>query len=152
VFFYLVRHGNAVTAAENPGRPLSPAGRAGVERIAQLACERDVKVSLIHHSGILRAQATAEILARYLMPPLGVERLAGLLPEDDPVIAMAELEEAKDSIMLVGHLPHLNRLAALLVAGDPDRTVIEFSPATMVCCAKASGRWKIDWKLAPPPN
>jgi phosphohistidine phosphatase len=148
MFFYLVRHGEAMSSSDNPVRPLSRAGRAGVERIAQLARERDVKVSAIYHSGILRAEETAAILAEHLTPPLGVGQRAGLLPEDDPAFAKAELEEAQDAIMLVGHLPHLNRLAALLVASDPNRQVVEFSPATMACCAKEGGRWKIAWKLA----
>lgn len=148
MFFYLVRHGEAMSSADNPARPLSPAGRTGVERVAQLARERDVKISAIYHSGILRAEETAAILAEHLMPPLGVGRGAGLLPEDDPIIAKAELEEAQDSIMLVGHLPHMDRLAALLVAGDPNRRVVEFSPATMVCCVKEGGRWRIAWNLA----
>jgi phosphohistidine phosphatase len=148
MFFYLVRHGEAMSSADHPARPLSPAGRAGVERIAQLARERDVKISVIHHSGILRAKETAAILAEHLTPPLGVKQCAGLLPEDDPAFARADLEEAQDSIMLVGHLPHLNRLAALLVASDPNRVVVEFSPSTMACCAKEGGRWKIAWKLA----
>lgn len=148
MFFYLVRHGEAMSSSDNPARPLSRAGRAGVERIAQLARERDVKISVIYHSGILRAEETAAILAEHLIPLLGVGQRAGLLPEDDPAIAKAELEEAQDSIMLVGHLPHLNRLAALLVASDPNSQVVEFSPATMACCAKEGGRWKIAWKLA----
>jgi len=148
MFFYLVRHGEAMSLADNPARPLSRAGRAGVERIAQLARERDVNISVIYHSGILRAEETAAILAAHLTPPLGVEQRAGLLPEDDPAFAKADLEEAQDSIMLVGHLPHLNRLAALLVASDPNRVVVEFSPSTMACCAKEGGRWKIAWKLA----
>jgi phosphohistidine phosphatase len=148
MFFYLVRHGEAMSSADNPARPLSRAGRAGVEKIAQLARERDVKISVIYHSGILRAEETAAILAVHLTPPLGVERRAGLLPEDDPALAKADLEEAQDSIMLVGHLPHLNRLAALLVASDPNRQVVEFSPATMARYAKEGGRWKIAWKLS----
>jgi phosphohistidine phosphatase len=148
MFFYLVRHGEAMSSAENPVRPLSRAGRTGVERNARLARERDVKISAIYHSGILRAEETAAILAAHLTPPLGVEQHAGLLPEDDPALAKADLEEAQDSIMLVGHLPHLNRLAALLVASDANRSVVDFSPAMMACCAKEGRRWKIAWTLA----
>ncbi|HEY5992064.1 MAG TPA: histidine phosphatase family protein, partial [Candidatus Udaeobacter sp.] len=82
---YLVRHGDAVPAAENSERPLSPAGLEAVEQIARVARERQVRVSAIYHSGILRAKETAEILAKHLMPPSGVKAIAGLLPEDDPI-------------------------------------------------------------------
>jgi phosphohistidine phosphatase len=35
-------------------------------------------------------------------------------------------------MMLVGHLPHLARLAGLLLAGDPDRPVIAFGQGGLV--------------------
>ena len=105
--------------------------------------------SAIYHSGILRAKETAEILAKYLMPPSGVKAIAGLLPEDDPLAGKAELEAATDPIMLVGHLPYMSRLAALLVRGDREATVINFEPAAIVCCSKTAAQWKIDWHLAP---
>jgi phosphohistidine phosphatase len=145
----LVRHGDAVSATDNPDRPLSPGGRAGVERLGQLGRERGVKVSAIYHSGILRAQQTAAILAEHLAPRRGIEQRAGLLPDDDPAVMKAELEEARESVLLVGHLPYLSRLAGLLITGDPDRTVVEFSPATMVCFVNEHSQWNIAWKLNP---
>jgi phosphohistidine phosphatase len=149
VIAYLVRHGDAVAAAANPARPLSQAGREAVEQIARLARERQVGVSVIYHSGILRAEETAEILAQQLMPPAGVKAISGLLPDDDPVAGKVELEAAADPVMLVGHLPYMNRLVALLVRGDPEATVINLQPAAMVCCSKVAAQWKIDWHLAP---
>ena len=146
---YLVRHGDAVPASENPERPLSQAGREAVEQIGRLARRRKVRVSAIYHSGILRAKETAEILARHLLPPLGVQAIAGLLPEDDPTTGKAEVEAAIDPILLVGHLPYMGRLAALLLHGDMEATVINFEPAAMVCFSKIAARWKIDWHLAP---
>lgn len=150
VNFYLVRHGEAVSAAENPQRPLSRAGRETVEQVGQLARERHVQVSAIYHSGILRAKETAEILAKHLPPLSGVKAISGLLPEDDPIAGKAEMEAATEPIMLVGHLPYMRRLAALLVYGDRDAAGIDFQPAAMVCCAKSGTQWKIDWYLAPP--
>jgi phosphohistidine phosphatase len=149
VIAYLVRHGDAVAAAANPARPLSQAGREAVEQIGRSARERQVEVSAIYHSGILRAQETAEILAKHLKPPSGVKAISGLSPDDDPVAGKAELEAAADPIMLVGHLPYMNRLVALLVRGDPEATVINLQPAAMVCCSKVAAQWKIDWHLTP---
>ena len=45
--------------------------------------------------------------------------------------------------MVVGHLPHLNRLAALLISGDVELGLMEFPPATMVCCSRDGSKWKI---------
>ena len=147
---YLVRHGDAVSANENPQRPLSAKGREQVEHTARFALARKIQVSTIYHSGILRALETAQIFAQLLTPPLGLVEHAGLLPEDDPAVVKAELDIGEDSILLVGHLPYLNRLASLLVTGDPDRVVVELTPAMMVCCSKQNDRWNIDWTSAPP--
>jgi phosphohistidine phosphatase len=146
---YLVRHGDALSAHVDPQRPLSARGRAEVAELARLALCREVEVVELRHSGILRAQETAEILAGYLKPPGGVHPTAGLLPEDDPEIAKAELEAADQPILLVGHLPYLSRLAALLVKGDAARSIGEFSPATMLCCTKTGAGWRIEWRIAP---
>jgi len=148
VNFYLVRHGDALSAAENPRRPLSSEGRRRVEDTASLALKRNIQVSAIYHSGILRAQETAEILAARIIPAASVAQINGLLPEDDPLVLRAELEAAADSILLVGHLPLMNRLAGLLVNGDPERPAVEFFPATMACCTRAAPRWKISWQLS----
>jgi phosphohistidine phosphatase len=51
--------------------------------------------------------------------------------------------------MLVGHLPHLNRLLALLIKGDDESQVMELPPAAMVCCSNETSKWKISWTLTP---
>jgi phosphohistidine phosphatase len=149
VNFYLVRHGEAVSEISDPRRPLSPAGRAAVNHLARLAATRAVAVSAILHSGILRAQQTAEILAEFFAPSAGVRSAAGLSPEDDPAIVAADLAEAHDSVILVGHLPHLARLTALLVTGDSERETMHFAPAMMACLARTGTGWTIAWTLEP---
>ena len=144
---YLVRHGAAVQQGSDASRPLTDAGRKAVEQLAEAAAEKRVWVAEIVHSGILRAQQTAEIIAERLSPPRGVRAAEGLLPQDDPMIAKAELESAAEPLMLVGHLPHLARLAGLLVTGDSEREAAQFLPATLVCCSREDGLWKISWIL-----
>jgi len=143
-----MRHGDAVAAIEDPERPLSRSGRQGVENTARAVLERGVKISAIYHSEILRAQETAAIMADFVRPAAGVAFLAGLAPDDDPAIAEAELAGAEAPVLLVSHLPLLSRLAALLVQGDSERPVVEFSPATLVCLCKSPAGWEIDWKIA----
>lgn len=147
--FYLVRHGDALTATENPARPLAPEGRRRVEESARLALERRVQPAVIYHSGILRAAETAAILASYFPSAQRVEPITGLLPDDDPVIIKAELDLADTSLMLVGHLPFMSRLTGLLLHGDPERAAVQFSPASMVCCARSAAEWRIVWQIAP---
>ena len=145
---YLVRHGDALAAHIDAQRPLSARGREQVAELARLAVGRGVQVAEIRHSGILRARESAEILAGYLTAPQGVSESAGLLPEDDPEIGKAELDAADQSFMLVGHLPYMNRLAALLVKSAAP-AAIEFTPATMLCCSKVGALWQIEWRMAP---
>ena len=148
---YLVRHGEAVSERLDPERPLTSSGREEVQRMALMAVAKNVQVSAIFHSGILRAKQTAEILAEHLQFNLGVEQLSGLLPQDDPAVAKGELEAVASPIILVGHLPHLNRLIALLVSGDVESGAMELPPATMVCCSNDGSKWKISWTLTPRP-
>ena len=141
--FYLVRHGEAVSQALNGERPLTPGGRRDVERLGQAAAKRGIQPGEIFHSGVLRAQQTAEILSESLRPVEGVRDLAGLRPDDDPVIAKAELESSTVSLMLVGHLPHISRLASFLVAGNSDQELVQFAPATVLGLSYENYRWKI---------
>jgi phosphohistidine phosphatase len=150
VYAYLVRHGEAVAQMDDPKRPLSLKGRGDVQRTAQLALQGDIQVSAIYHSGILRALETAQIMADILAPPLGLHLHSGLLPEDDPAIVKAELDLMEDPVAVVGHLPHLNRLAALLTSGDTKRAVVEFLPAMMIGFERQNQQWKIIWRSDEP--
>lgn len=152
VDFYLVRHGEAISATLDPQRPLSRLGRQDVERLARCAIARNVRPAAIFHSGILRAQQTAEILAQYVSPPAGVQSISGLLPEDDPMVAKGELEASERSLALVGHLPHMNRLLALLIHGEVQKESADFRPATMVCCSFDGDTWKISWTISHKPS
>ena len=145
--FYLVRHGEAVSQALNGERPLTSGGRRDVERLGQAAAKRGIQPDKIFHSGLLRAQQTAEILSESLGPVKGVRESVGLRPDDDPVIAKAELESSTVSLMLVGHLPHISRLASFLVAGNSDQELVQFAPATVLGLSYENYRWKILWKL-----
>jgi phosphohistidine phosphatase len=145
--FYLVRHGEAVSQAVDGRRPLTPQGRRDVERIGRAAAERGIKPGQIFHSGLLRAQQTAEILSESIGAIEGVRELVGLRPDDDPAIVKAELEASTVSLMLVGHLPYMSRLTSCLVTGDADRQLVEFAPATVLGLSYEDNRWKILWKL-----
>lgn len=146
---YLVRHGEAKPEAEDPTRPLTERGKDEVRKVAQHAARKGIRVFDIWHSGKLRAQQTAEILAEALSPAQGVKGVEGLAPLDEPAGIQEELERAEGNLMLVGHLPHLSRLAGLLLAGDAHREVVQFLPATLVALAQMEGGWAVQWILTP---
>ncbi|MBI3458318.1 MAG: phosphohistidine phosphatase SixA [Candidatus Rokubacteria bacterium] len=148
---YLVRHGEAKPDTEDPARPLSGRGRDEIERVAREATRLSFRVAEIRHSGLLRAQQTAEILAAHLAPARGIRAVDGLRPDDDPEGIRPECEAAADPVMLVGHLPHLGRLAALLLVEDPERELIPFETGTMAALARTEGRWVVLHVLVPGP-
>jgi phosphohistidine phosphatase len=144
---FLVRHGQAAVRADDPSRSLTDLGAEIVERVAAMAARAGIKVDEVRHSGKERARQTAEILAEALKPPRGLNAVTGLNPEDD-VQSMAETLQREDgSLMLVGHLPFMGRLAGLLVAGDPDAMVVRFQTASMVRLVRENGSWSVDWNV-----
>lgn len=125
---YLLRHAEAVDATETPSgtdeeRALTPRGRRRARALAHALRQRGIACDLIWTSPLVRARQTADILARGLRvgrPPVVVELLA---PDQPPRPLIAELQGLRplpDALMLVGHEPHLSRLAALLCTGDPE--------------------------------
>jgi phosphohistidine phosphatase len=146
---YLVRHGTAASGPDDRLRSLTPAGRAEVLATARALAAHRVAVAEIRHSGLSRARETAEILGGSLAPPQGIHAATGLAPEDDPAVAAAELELAAQPLMLVGHLPHLARLAAALVGGVALER-IAFAPATAVGLRRRPDGWELE--LVVPPR
>ena len=147
-----MRHGETLPGVPDGRRALSERGRSAVTAVAQRARARGVAVDRIYHSGILRAQQTAALVAEVLTPAEGVRELAGLCPDDNPFIVQAELAGASQPIMLVSHLPYVGRLTSLLTSGDSGGSVIEFAPATLVCLTRHAGGWKLRWSISPVPR
>lgn len=147
---FLVQHGKALPRDKDPERGLTEEGILEVERIANLAKEHDVKVSTIKHSGKKRARQTAEIFAATLKPKGGVQEVSGLNPLDD-VSEMAVNLDSADDLMLVGHLPFMEKLTSYLIIGSVDKSVIKFQNGGIVCLDEdpESESWFIKWTLLP---
>ncbi len=147
---YLVQHGKSFSKEQDPEQGLTPEGEAEVRRIAEVARNYRVSVSLIRHSGKKRARQTAEIFAVALDPPQGVQEMAGLNPLDDVTLIASQLVPAQN-LMLVGHLPFMERLAGYLITKHTDVRVIKFQNGGIVCLDRDSegGPWFIKWSLMP---
>ena len=150
---YVVQHGKSLPKNEDPEKGLSSEGKQDTERIAGVANGYGVTVSAIFHSGKKRARETAEIVAKVLRPKKGVEVRSGMNPLDDVQAFSANLHQDQD-IMLVGHLPFLERLIGFLIAGDPNLTVFKLQNSGIVCLApvEQTGRLAIRWALMPAVN
>lgn len=147
---YLVQHAAAKPKEDDPDRPLSAQGRVDIDRMATFLARNDVALESIRHSGKTRAAQTADVLSDRLQPVAGVSAVEGLKPLDDPMPWAERLKGEQDNLMLVGHLPFVARLAALLVAGDPNVEVVRFQPGGVLCLERDdAGAWAIAWLVVP---
>ena len=145
---YLIQHGEAKRKEEDPARPLTENGKAEVERVGRFLAKIGVKVDQILHSGKLRAAQTAELIAKYVKPMKKVEAVKDLDPLADPRIWAERLNKGENDLILVGHLPHLKRLASLLLTGREDLEIVRFRYGGVVCLEKNEG-WSILWMIRP---
>jgi phosphohistidine phosphatase len=146
---YLVQHGESEPEEVNPARPLSARGRQQAQSVAALAARLKLDVYQIRHSGKTRAADTASILGEALSPRGGIVAVSGLNPNDDVGPIADVLTQEKQTLMLVGHLPFLSRLAGLLVAGNPDVPVIKFQYAAINCLEREQDKWQVAWIVTP---
>ena len=147
---YLVQHGEAKPKDVDPERRLTEKGRRDVEKVAAFLRPLGLAVAAVWQSGKPRARQTAEILAGALEAKAGVVERAGLAP-NDPVAPVAEqFNDAAEDTMIVGHLPFMGKLAALLVAGDESAAVVAFRNGGVVCLERNDdGAWSVRWAVTP---
>ena len=147
---YLVQHGTSLAKDIDPERGLSNEGVQEVERIAQTAQEHNLLVKKIVHSGKKRAEQTAELFNQYLQANEVVQQSSGLSPMDD-VIAFAQQLQPESEVMVVGHLPFMEKLTGYLTTGDENKTVFSFQNGGIVCLDKSpeDSFWQIKYSLMP---
>ncbi len=150
MFLYLVQHGEAKKEEEDPSRGLTKKGMDDVWKTAtfvQKIISPDVKIV---HSGKTRALQTARIIADFVKPKVDAAEAADLAPMDDPGMWAGKLREMTDNIMLVGHLPHLAKLAGLLLCDNATKPVVEFRMGGIVCLKRSDdGTWSLLWAVVP---
>jgi len=146
---YLVQHGNALSEHEDPARPLSQQGREDVAKVASFIKPLGLAVDL-WHSGKARASETAEILSHSLKLGKDMVEHAGLAPDDDVEEMAAAVMASQDDIMIVGHMPFLNKLASLLLSDVESASIVGFKQGSVVClnCSEECN-WQLDWMVTP---
>jgi phosphohistidine phosphatase len=147
---YLVQHGLSLGKDKDPTKGLSEEGISTTTMIAQVAKGYKVEVLGIYHSPKKRARQTAELMSTVILPQAGIQEKSGLLPLDDVALLAGNLA-TQDQLMLVGHLPFMERLCSLLVTGTPEYRVFKFQNSGIVCLDQAddSPFWFIKWALMP---
>ena len=147
---YLVQHGRSLPKEIDPDQGLSEHGRSEVEQIARKAKKCGLHISEIIHSGKTRARQTAEIFAVHLTPGRQPSVSAGLNPLDN-VEPYAQTLAGRDDLMIVGHLPFMERLASYLIIGSSEPPVVRFVNGGIVCLEQdlQRGIRMVRWALTP---
>lgn len=147
---YLAQHGNAVSKEEDSLRPLGEQGRQDVRNMASRLGDAGIQVTRVWHSGKLRAEQTAEILARRILSGRKIESIRGLGPNDPVAEFASDADVWDEDLLVVGHLPFMSRLVSLLMVRDAEHELVRFSPGSVVCLERdAADRWGITWMLRP---
>ena len=147
---YLIQHGEAKPEAEDPERSLTARGEKEVMAVSKVAGGLQIRPSKIYHSGKLRARQTAEIIASALKISDLVQPATGLNPNDDIHLWAERISKEKEDLMLVGHLPFLEKLTSLLLCGDENARLVLFRYGAIVCLDQKEDKgWAVRWILTP---
>jgi phosphohistidine phosphatase len=145
---FLVQHGEAKPDTEDPGRSLTLKGEDEVQRVASVAQKMGLAPTKIFHSGKHRSRQTADIFGEALKQL--AEAAPGLNPNDDIRPWADRIARERGDLLLVGHLPFLEKLTSFLLVGDENARLVRFRYGAIVCLEpKEDGKWAIRWLLSP---
>lgn len=157
---YLLRHGKAVEREasgreDDDSRPLTNVGCERTRLVAQGMRRLGLEFDLILSSPLTRARETAEIVAG-VFDGAGLLRVSDRLAEENALGGLIDeiraLAPEPESLLLVGHEPHLGELASLLLGADSPLP-IHFKKAGLCCLSVAgiaAGRCAVlEWLLTP---
>ena len=145
---YLIRHAIAFDRdplrwPDDGERPLTPDGTKAFRKAARGLPEAIGDVDLVLSSPLLRARQTASIACKRAdwPEPIVCEPLA----QPSAVDTLEALREhaSAASVALVGHEPHLHRLAGYLLTGDEEAVPFEL---------KKGGAARITFAVGPQPG
>ncbi len=147
---YLVRHGDAVSANDDLGRPLSETGRRQVDLLARFLAARGVTVARVCHSGKQRAEQTAARLVAAVAPGVQIETVADATPNDPARPLFRTIYTWQEDSLVAGHLPHLSCLVSRLLFEVELPWAFDFQPAAAACLERnAEGHWSLAWFVSP---
>jgi phosphohistidine phosphatase len=140
---FLVQHGEAVPEEVNAERPLSEKGRDQAHRAAELIKKMPEYPALILHSGKKRARETAEIIS-FTLGGVRMETREYLNPRDDTAAVSKELAGSELSVMVVGHMPFLGKLASRLFGLDEERETVDIMQASPLVFSRYGRAYVLD--------
>lgn len=145
---FLVRHGESVST-DNAEPTLSETGIRQTQEVARFLKQCRVEIDEMIHSEKWRAQQTAQIMGQIAAPDLTLIPRTGLKPNDPIEPLLEEIAAFDRNVMVVSHLPFLEKLLATLVMGSESSSPIELCGSCVVCLQGSGLSWQIAWVISP---
>lgn len=140
-------------------RKLTSGGIRKIELLADFFNKNNsLSIDQIYHSPLVRAKQTAEYFNTFMDNKLSVEEWSSLRPNDHPSLISDYIETLNRNIMLIGHLPHLERLASYLLCGDADKKIVNLNKCGLICLENVLSlehypvkkfSWILNWAMSP---
>ena len=147
---YLVRHGEVSTREVFPNSPLSKKGKADVFKMGKFLKDADVKIDVLWHSKKVRAVQTAQILAKIIeIDQEKVVEKEELSPNAPANNMLKQIIKENRNLMIVGHLPFLQKLSSLLLVNSEYEELIKFPLGGVVCLKREGDKWHLLWEVIP---
>ena len=143
-----MQHGEAEAKEVDPERPLTAEGARGIRVLAMHMQNMGVQLDKVFHSGKLRAEQSAGLVADVLSPGVQPVQAAGLNPNDDPVTIVSDIDQIGENILIASHMPFVSRLCSVLLTGTTDAEFASL-PGTLFCLEKSEGKWRLAYMLRP---
>lgn len=156
---FILRHAEAEATHPDPERALTKKGRRTAERLGHFLRKTGPQdIGRVIHSPYRRAAETAVLCLEATGAPVRAEPVNGLTPEDDTGEAVRIAREAKETLLIVGHNPHLSLLVSRLLTGSDLGMGIQLKKGGLVCLESVpsihinnAGNefWALRWAITP---
>ena len=145
-----MQHGDALPKSIDPERPLSEKGIDDVRGIASFLRNADIVLDKIIHSGKKRAEETADIMSKALSCTNGISISDSINPNDDVSSFINNLDKNLEVMLVVSHLPFVNKLVSHLCCANENNAIVDYLPGSIVCIEGGEDvDWRICWMLRP---
>jgi phosphohistidine phosphatase len=153
---FILRHGEAgnrmTVVEEDSERPLTPEGRAEMQKIAKSLKTIGLQINRIYTSPLRRARETAEIAAEILKIPT-LEEWDELKPDGSKAALYRKLArlEQNSRLILVGHEPYLTSMIGEIIGSTSAKIVLKKGGIGKVRITSFTPRisGELHWLLAP---
>lgn len=145
---YLVQHGEAKSEDIDSERSLTEKGIKNTEIMARFLYKNQIEIFKIYHSGKKRAYQTANIFSEILNVPS--EKGEGLNPLDDINLWVEKVKNEENDIMIVSHLPFLEKLCSKILCMNEELKIVKFTYSGVICLERMDNKnFSVIWILTP---